>query len=783
MRREILFVLAVTFVVVFGLPKTTKDIIEEQLLAAASQSTTGPTVYNVGVGRADITGPIGSKLMGYDIPDVSNTIHTRLYARAFFFEERADSTASMTYVVIDRWIATDTLIQLVMNRLNGEIEGTVFTRKNLCITATHTHSGTSLYSEAGIVQLSAANTIQTDSDVVLINGVVAAIKAAVTSKKPGVLFHKSFVYDNVARIGIQRAPQAFMNNIFESGSQFPGKDTGFDSTISMLKILTKPDGSEVLTPLGLISWSNVQTTNMQRRTGTISGDNKGVASLLFERKMAATAGFVSAFTTSSMGDASPNIAGPKCTNGNMTDNACDFFATTDSVTKKITWTEATVCDGNYQNCKSKGPHGNDYLSATEIGYRLMNASWTEFNPTVTTTSGHSSWTAVSGSLKSAVYYRNLVSANPACGPALGITYLAGNIDGTTLDTTLIKIYPTQNLSAPDPFLSWAGEQIVSRYETTVSDCQYPKYIIGGENIMSNGDTFPPITSAQVFFFGDNLVSLHVPFSVTQYAGWKLAQSVKAITNQANVIISGPANGYKGYITTEQEYAIQRFEGAATIFGSKTLSKYTDLVNTVVSCGKTGCPEPLTASGPAGSNCPESTGNCYPFVDLTYPTKLNALTTLLLDMIGELNNDAPTPPPFITTNPASVYVYTANSLNHFPGIGLYLQARASGIFNNNIMSKMIMQVHGTNDQGSNSKFLFTEKDPETVVRFQYSATSVIATLYVYYGREFDFATHKRCRITHTSYNVNAETAYPAVTLVPVTTPSLTPSPSPSPTKSK
>lgn len=35
---------------------------------------------------------------------------------------------------------------------------------------------------------------------------------------------------------------------------------------------------------------------------------------------------------------------------------------------------------------------------------------------------------------------------------------------------------------------------------------------------------------------------------------------------AYVVIAGPANTYAHYVTTPEEYAAQRYEGASTIFG-------------------------------------------------------------------------------------------------------------------------------------------------------------------------------------------------------------------------
>ena len=37
-------------------------------------------------------------------------------------------------------------------------------------------------------------------------------------------------------------------------------------------------------------------------------------------------------------------------------------------------------------------------------------------------------------------------------------------------------------------------------------------------------------------------------------------------DDAYVVIAGPANTYAHYVATKEEYSVQRYEGASTIFG-------------------------------------------------------------------------------------------------------------------------------------------------------------------------------------------------------------------------
>ena len=57
-----------------------------------------------------------------------------------------------------------------------------------------------------------------------------------------------------------------------------------------------------------------------------------------------------------------------------------------------------------------------------------------------------------------------------------------------------------------------------------------------------------------------------------------AAELSELTSTATpiVVLGGPANSYTHYIATEEEYGIQRYEGASTLYGPHTLNAYIDL---------------------------------------------------------------------------------------------------------------------------------------------------------------------------------------------------------------
>lgn len=61
------------------------------------------------------------------------------------------------------------------------------------------------------------------------------------------------------------------------------------------------------------------------------------------------------------------------------------------------------------------------------------------------------------------------------------------------------------------------------------------------------------------------------------SGRRLRSTLKSVAGANNsnvkVIVAGLSNSYSSYITTPEEYQIQRYEGASTIFGPYTLPIY------------------------------------------------------------------------------------------------------------------------------------------------------------------------------------------------------------------
>jgi neutral ceramidase len=96
---------------------------------------------------------------------------------------------------------------------------------------------------------------------------------------------------------------------------------------------------------------------------------------------------------------------------------------------------------------------------------------------------------------------------------------------------------------------------------------------------------------QVFRLG-NVLIVSVPAEVTTVAGRRLARAAERAARDAedqkntsrgswSVVVNGLANGYSGYVTTEQEYEEQRYEGASGLYGPNALRLYERVVAELV----------------------------------------------------------------------------------------------------------------------------------------------------------------------------------------------------------
>ena len=86
---------------------------------------------------------------------------------------------------------------------------------------------------------------------------------------------------------------------------------------------------------------------------------------------------------------------------------------------------------------------------------------------------------------------------------------------------------------------------------------------------------PTVLPLQIVRIG-SLAIVCVPGEFTTMAGTRLAQSVDEILTPVGTrrtLICTYSNDYMGYVTTNEEYQVQCYEGGATVFGQWTLAAF------------------------------------------------------------------------------------------------------------------------------------------------------------------------------------------------------------------
>lgn len=406
---------------------------------------------------------------------------------------------------------------------------------------------------------------------------------------------------NITDGNLSRSLYAYMNNPAEERALY---DSSTDQTLTMLRFQRASDGLN----MGVLTWFPVHGTSMYGNNTHVAGDNKGVAAYLFEQAMAsdssAAEGFVAGFSQANVGDTTPNVEGAWCDDGSG--DMCSYE-------------NSTCANGKSQDCHGRGPlFENVDLGVTscyEMGRRqfqgaldLYNSFDTESTPIVGT------------SVKAYHFFQNMSYADftlpngtvvQTCPAALGNSFAAGTTDwpGAFDFTQADADSPT------DPFWNAVAYLLKAPGPEQVA-CQYPKPVL-----LDVGEIYEPyawtpdIVDVQSFRVGQ-LFFIVSPSEATTMAGrrWRNAVKEEAAATFMNetepiVVLGGPANSYAHYVTTFEEYQIQRYEGASTLYGQNELNAY---INMSVSNLKYLAPD-STESPPEGVYPPDNRDDSLSFI--------------------------------------------------------------------------------------------------------------------------------------------------------------------------
>ncbi|XP_044516269.1 neutral ceramidase [Gracilinanus agilis] len=510
------------------------------------------TGYHIGVGRADCTGQVADiPLMGYaKSGQTASGILTRLYSRAFVLAE-PDLSKRVVFVSIDIGMVSQRIRLEVLKRLQSKY-GSLYTQENVVLSGTHTHSGPAGYFQYTIFVLSSGGFSKRTFEFI-VEGIMKSIDQAHQNMKPGKIFINR---GNVEGAQINRSPYSYLQNPQSERDRYSGNT---DKEMLLLKMVDI-NGED----LGLLSWFAIHPVSMNNTNHLVNSDNVGYASYMFEQEknkgyLPGQGPFVAAFASSNLGDVSSNTLGPHCIN---TGESCDNFNSSCPI-------------GGSKMCMATGP-GKDMFDSTRIIGDTIYQKAKELYAAASQ--------EITGPLSAAHQWVNMTDVTvqlnsthtaKTCKPALGYSFAAGTIDGVGI------LNFTQGATEGDPFWDTIRDQILGEPSNETKDCHKPKPILLSTGQMSKPHLWhPEIVDVQILTIG-SLAIAALPGELTTMSGRRFREAVQKefeMNGRQNmsVVIAGLCNVYTHYITTYEEYQVQRYEAASTIYGPHTLSAYIQL---------------------------------------------------------------------------------------------------------------------------------------------------------------------------------------------------------------
>ncbi|KAJ6787132.1 hypothetical protein PWT90_10592 [Aphanocladium album] len=522
------------------------------------EGDSGSNKYLIGVGKADITGPVAEiALTGYaDLQQIGTGLRQRLFARAFIIGDTEDPKSRVVYVVLDALVGDTSVRFGVLDALTqlGD-EYSVYGNDNLALAAVHGHSGPGGWNNYLTPQIPGFGFVD-ESYQALVDGTIQAIKRAHQSLTEGSL---DVGYTDIKNAAINRSLWAYLNNPAEERARYADST---DKTMTLLKFTRAEDDKIV----GILNWFPTHGTSLYRNNTHVAGDNKALAAWMVEQDAKGNSqyadDFIAGFSQPNLGDASPNTEGAWCEDGS---NAQCHLE------------DATCRDGTVLKCQGRGPYAGlpDFgaKSCYEIATRQFNG--------VKTIMRANDWTNVHGPVKSFHFFHDMAEWEfylpngdkaKTCSAALGYSFAAGTTDGA-------GAFDFIQGDSGKPHNPWWGfvRDLVYTPTPEQKACHAPKPIFLSAGELNWPYAWEPNTvDISMFRIGQIFVILS-PSEVTTMSGrrWKDAVSkVAAKTVKDPIVVLGsPVNVYAHYVTTREEYQIQRYEGGATLYGQYELEAY------------------------------------------------------------------------------------------------------------------------------------------------------------------------------------------------------------------
>ncbi|MDO5767951.1 MAG: neutral/alkaline non-lysosomal ceramidase N-terminal domain-containing protein [Psychrobacter sp.] len=581
------------------------------------------SLYLVGWGKAEIKlTPKGYAMFGYGMWHHRATgQRTPLYARCFYMTD--DNQNSLIFVCCDLGYISRAIREGVEARIEPLMDED-YHRERLVLTATHTHSGPGGCSHEGLYNLVTPGFVPEHLESI-ITAITTAITTAKNNRKPTQINLSQGAIDDEVEVAWNRSVDSYNQNP-EITTPYSHTQThlALDRTMSVLGF--EREGQLV----SLLSLFGVHATCLGNTLPNYDGDNKGYAAQLAETQLAKTQ-----LAADSSGLSHPNQLNQPTQLDNQLDNTPNFdepiaiFAqgTAGDISPHyhgpgdVARRAQIKGEAEYEYARNNGRLQSEHaLKLASLHQDIANQNLA--NPHLINQDTVHQPLAISGGIDGVLTYIDFTQqkADPqyaqGCNeaytsePCHGVSFFTGTrVDGPGIPrplglavTAIAKSLKRFRLTAPTvinpdkayyqslyqaqghkDIMMESGTRkrtlTTSIHKILLPDISDPTVASLKQQASSGALTDSPLVATvlplQIVKLGQ-IAIVCCPGEFTTIAGQRIQAMLQdkfAASGINQVIICTYCNDYMGYVTTQEEYQMQAYEGGHTVFGQWTQAAF------------------------------------------------------------------------------------------------------------------------------------------------------------------------------------------------------------------
>jgi neutral ceramidase len=523
-----------------------------------------------GFGKSDITVfEPGMCMFGFGQPqNVARGVAAPLFARALALECPSTGTR-LVYACAELGIISEHLRRRVMALIAAR--RLRLDEHRVMLTATHTHSGPNGYSTYLFYGVTGPGFSERVSEG-LARGVVEAIEIAVTNLRPSRLRLAAAPVPLTEAVSFNRSLAAYNRNVDVEPVAEGRCDEATDRTMVVLRV-----DDVAGQPRGLVSWFPVHGTSIHCDNTLIHPDNKGIAARECEEMAASRFGtsntpFVAIFAQEAAGDVTPNFrwnAARQLLVGRHDD---DFASAEFAGTIQARHAFELFVEAEKSGMQVRGPiHG--HIRYRDFSCLPVDPDYADGCEGRTTSVACLGLGFAFGTLEGPGPAFGVRALHPFLSRAVRLARQVRRPDWRTAHGPKVRFFDLGHGAAgkigmvfptvPPGFNLLPDRRVV----------YYRRVLASG--VLGDSPWVPQVLPLQILRIG-GLAIVGLPVEPTTVSGRRLravAAKQLAATGVEHIVINGFANAYASYVATFEEYQLQLYEGASTLFGQWTLGAF------------------------------------------------------------------------------------------------------------------------------------------------------------------------------------------------------------------